>query len=41
MLYKVKDYLLEHSLFVINNTLILPYINYKLYCNIVWGIKLP
>ena len=38
ILYQVKDYLLEHSLLMIYNTLILPYINY---CNIVWGILLP
>ena len=34
ILYKVKNYLLEHSLLMIYNTLILPYLNY---CNIVWG----
>ena len=33
-LYKVKNYLLEDSLLMIYNTLILPYLNY---CNIVWG----
>ena len=34
ILYKVKYFLLEHSLRMIYNTLILPYLNY---CNIVWG----
>ena len=34
VLYKVKDLLLEQSLLMIYNTLILPYIHY---CNIVWG----
>ena len=34
ILHKVKHYLLEHSLLMIYNTLILPYLNY---CNIVWG----
>ena len=34
ILYKVKNYLLEDSLLMIYNTLILPYLNY---CNIVWG----
>ena len=34
ILYKVKHYLLEDSLLMIYNTLILPYLNY---CNIVWG----
>ena len=34
ILYKVKDVLLQQSLLMIYNTLILPYIHY---CNIVWG----
>ena len=34
ILYKVKDLLLQQSLLMIYNTLILPYIHY---CNIVWG----
>ena len=34
ILYKVKDYLLEDSLLMIYNTIILPYINY---CNIILG----
>ena len=34
ILYKLKRFLLEHSLLVIFNALILPYINY---CNIIWG----
>ena len=34
IMYRVKDVLLENSLLMIYNALILPYINY---CNIVWG----
>ena len=36
ILYKVKNHLLEDSLLMIYNTLILPYLNY---CNIVWGYR--
>ena len=34
IMYRVKDILLDHSLLMIYNALILPHINY---CNIVWG----
>ena len=34
ILYKLKHFLPEHSLLMIYNALILPYINY---CNIIWG----
>ena len=34
ILYKLKKFLPEHSLLMIYNALILPYINY---CNIIWG----
>ena len=34
ILYKLKYFLPEHSLFMIYNALVLPYINY---CNLIWG----